>query len=77
MSLFDEVFVLEVDEVTLVARLDARPDDEYGARPDEREVVLRVHRTREDLPPGTAIDATRPLPEVVADIERRAGAGQG
>ena len=68
VDLFDEVFVLEVDAATLVGRLDARPDDEYGARPDERALVLRVHATGEDLPAGTTIDATRPLDEVVDEI---------
>jgi hypothetical protein len=33
--------------------------------------VLRVHRTGEDVPAGTPIDATRPLAEVVDEIERR------
>ena len=72
-DLFDEVFVLEVDAATLVTRLDARPDDEYGARPEERELVLRMHRTREDLPVGVPVDATRPMSEVVDEIERLAG----
>lgn len=72
VDLFDEVFVLDVDRQTLLDRLDHRPADEWGARPDERELVLRVHRTGEDVPAGTPIDATRPLGEVVDEIERRA-----
>lgn len=71
LDLFDEVFVLEVDRRTLLERLDRRPDDEWGARPEERHLVLRVHRTGEDVPAGTPIDATRPLAEVVDEIERR------
>lgn len=48
--------------------------DEFGARPEERALVLRVHATREDLPAtGTSIDATRPLAEVVDEILLRAG----
>lgn len=76
VDLFDEVFVLEVDRRTLLQRLDRRPDDEWGARPDERELVLRVHASGDDVPAGTAIDATRPLDAVVDEIVRRSGAGQ-
>lgn len=74
LELFDEVFVLEVDRATLLARLDARPPDEFGATDDERELVLRLHATREDLPTtATSIDATRPLADVVDDLLRRVG----
>ena len=70
VDLLDGVFVLELDRATLVERLDARPADEFGACPDERELVLRLHASREDLPDGVAIDATRPLHAVVDEIER-------
>lgn len=73
VDLFDEVFVLEVDRPTLLDRLHRRPDDEWGARPEERALVLRAHASREDLPEGVAVDATRPVDEVVADVERLAG----
>ena len=72
VDLFDAVFVLEVDRATLVERLAARPDDEFGATPEERALVLRLHASREDLPDGTPLDATRPLADVVDDIERLA-----
>jgi len=72
VDLFDEVFVLEVDRATLAARLDERPADEFGAHPEERELVLRLHRTQEDVPDGTPVDATRAVTEVVDDILRRA-----
>ena len=42
----------------------------HGARPEERPLVLRVHGTREDLPDGVPVDATRPLAQVVDEIER-------
>lgn len=72
LGLLDGVFVLEVDVDTLDRRLDARPADEFGQVPAERALVLRVHRTREDLPAGgVSIDATRPVAEVVDDILRR------
>lgn len=72
LELFDGVFVLEVDVDTLNRRLDDRPSDEFGRVPEERALVLRVHRTREDLPAGgVSIDATRPVTEVVDEILRR------
>jgi hypothetical protein len=76
VDLFDEVLVLEVDRSTLEERLDQRPADEWGSAPDERALVLRLHQTGEDVPDGTAVDATRPLEVVVDEIVRLAGAGQ-
>lgn len=71
---FDGVFVLELDVATLNKRLDSREDDDWGQSPDERALILRLHRTREDLPPhGVSIDATRSLEEVVDEILRRSG----
>jgi len=74
IHLFDGVFVLAVDSRTLLRRLDERQDDEFGARPAERELVVGLHRTREDTPTGTLIDATRPLSQVVDEILRLARA---
>jgi dephospho-CoA kinase len=71
IDLFDEVFVLEVDLETLHRRLDQRPPDEFGSTPSERELVLRLHRSKEDIPAtGVVIDATRPLNDVVDGILR-------
>ncbi len=73
LDLFDEVFVLEVDLETLLRRLARRGDGEWGGRPAERELVVRLHRTGEDVPAaGVPIDATRPLAEVVDEILRLA-----
>jgi hypothetical protein len=74
--LFEDVFVLAVDDSTLLRRLEERPADEFGARPAERELVVRLHRTREDTPTGTLIDATRPLSQVVDEILRLAKADE-
>jgi hypothetical protein len=75
VDLFDAVFVLDVDVVTLNRRLDRRPEDEFGARQSERDLILRLHRTREGVPTGGAvIDATAPLDHVVDEIIRRAKA---
>ena len=70
VDLFDAVFVLQVDAGTLIRRLDARKQDEWGARPAERELVIRLHRTQEDVPDGIRIDATAPVEQVVDEILR-------
>ena len=70
VDLLDGVLVLELDAATLAERLDARPADEFGSSPEERALVLRLHASREDLPAGIAVDATRPLAEVADEIER-------
>ena len=70
VDLFDAVLVLEVDAETLHRRLDQRPDGEWGARPSERELVERLHRSGGSIPSGTAIDATLPLARVVDEILR-------
>jgi hypothetical protein len=71
IELFDGVFVLDVDADTLSRRLDRRPSDEPGSKPAERELILRLHHTKEDIPRnGTTIDATAPLPNVVDEILR-------
>ena len=73
LGLFDEVFVLTVDQATLRRRLDERPEDEWAGkgRSDERALVERLHATGSDTPPGTVIDATQPLTTVVEEILRR------
>ena len=74
IALFDGVFVLEVDLDTLNRRLDERvaldPTD-WGAKPTERELIARLHQTKEDIPKnGMIIDATAPLARVVDEILR-------
>ncbi|MGN6442895.1 MAG: nucleoside kinase [Arthrobacter sp.] len=72
IDLFDGVFVLEVDLDTLKRRLDQRPEDEWGGRRTERDLIEHLYQTREEIPPdGIAIDATAPLARVVDDILRR------
>lgn len=73
LDLFDGVFILEVDVATLNRRLDERTD-EWGHDLEERELVWRLHRTGEDLPPeGIRIDATAPVTRVVDDILAQVG----
>lgn len=74
IDLFDRVFVLDVDRDTLIRRLDARPQAEWGGRPAERRLILRLHATQEDIPAaGVRIDATAPLERVVDDILAHCG----
>jgi adenylate kinase family enzyme len=69
IDLFDEVFVLNVDLDTLNHRLAGRPGDEFGGKPSERELIRRLHATKEDTPKGgVAIDATAPIERVVDEI---------
>jgi hypothetical protein len=74
IDLFDGVFVLEVDLDTLNRRLDQRPDSEWGGgRPTDRELIVRWHRTKADVPTtGIPIDATASLGQVVDEIVRQA-----
>ena len=76
IELFDGVFVLEVDLDTMNRRIDERvaldPTD-WGGKPEERELAVRLHQTKEDIPKnGIIIDATRPLEQVVDEILRNA-----
>ncbi len=69
IDLFDGVFVLEVDLDTLNRRLDERSDSEWGGKPTERELIARLHQTKEDIPRnGISIDATAPITHVVDKI---------
>ena len=73
IDLFDGVFVLEVDLDTLDRRLDQRTASEWGGgRPPERELITRLHETKEDVPEnGIPIDATAPIAGVVDEILSR------
>jgi len=69
IDLFDEIFILDVDAKTLSERLHSRPDDDWGKRKSERELILRLHATKEDIPSsGIVIDATQPLISIVDEI---------
>lgn len=72
INLFDGVFVLEIDLDTLNRRLDERPEDEWGGKKTERELIVRLHQTKEDIPKiGSIIDATAPIEYVVDEIVRK------
>jgi adenylate kinase family enzyme len=76
IDLFDGVFILDVDLDTMNRRIDERvaldPTD-WGGKPEERELAVRLHQTKEHIPKtGIVIDATRPLAHVVDEILTRA-----
>ncbi len=72
IDLFDEVFVLDVDLDTLNQRLAGRAEDEFGGRPSERALIVRLRATKEDIPNGgIVIDATAPIERVVDEILAR------
>ena len=65
---FDKVFILDIDIKTLNQRLDLRKD-EWGSKPSERELILKLYHSKEDLPKeGIIIDATQPVDEVADKI---------
>ncbi|WP_429924722.1 AAA family ATPase [Agrobacterium vitis] len=69
IELFDGVFVLDVDQHTLKGRLASRPEDEFGGKQAERDLIMRLHATGEDIPVNaTIIDATVPVEAVVEAI---------
>ncbi len=68
---FIQVFLLEIDEPTMLARLDARQDNEWGRAGDSREYIRRlrpVYQDRLRAFGAIAIDASQPLDQVVDAI---------
>jgi gluconate kinase len=75
IALFDAVFFLDADSVTLNRRLATRPEDEFGGKPIERELNTLLNATREYVPAGAiVIDSTAPLAQVVEEILAACGA---
>lgn len=75
IDLLDGVFVLEVRDVNeILRRIDervARDPTDWGGKPEEKELITRVHATKEDTPNGVVIDATATLAQVVDEILRK------
>lgn len=72
VDLLDGVFILDVDRETMMKRIDERvavdPTD-FGATQEERDLILRLYETKQDIPKiGNIIDATQPLGKVVDEI---------
>jgi len=74
LDLLDGVVVLDVDLDTALRRIEERvrvdPTD-FGARPEERAEVVRMHRAPGTVPDGWVVDASPPVGEVVDEILRR------
>jgi broad-specificity NMP kinase len=68
LDIFDKVIVLDVDTETLKQRLAGRAADDWGGNDEEKEMILRLHATKEDIPKGMIIDTARPLDDVVDAI---------
>lgn len=74
IDLFDAAFILDLDARTLQQRLVARPPDEFGGKPAERDFLLRRHASGIDRTgSGFIIDATQPVDDVVDAILARCG----
>jgi hypothetical protein len=78
IDVFDEVFVLEADLNTLKRRVRGRGEDEFGGKPEQWALLVRVHASKAGLPrDAVTIDSTRPVDRIVDDIlSRCAEAGQ-
>jgi hypothetical protein len=65
---FTQVFLLEIDEPAMLARLDARQDDEWGRAGDSREYIRRLRPGYQDrlrASGAVAVDARQPVDQVV------------
>ena len=68
---FAQVFLLEIDEPTMLARLDTRQDNEWGRAGDSREYIRRLRPGYQDRLRAFGailIDARQPLDQVVDAI---------
>jgi hypothetical protein len=71
---FTQVFLLEIDEPTMLARLDTRQDNEWGRAGDSREYTRRLlpgYQDRLRAFGAIPIDARQPLDQVVDAILSR------
>jgi broad-specificity NMP kinase len=70
-DLFDQVFMLHVDEASLKHRIATRKDNDYGKNEYELTKILEKYRNsfhKYDLPKVIVIDASQPLMQVVQTI---------
>jgi adenylate kinase family enzyme len=71
---FTHVFLLEIDEPTMLARVDARPDNDWGRIGDTREYLRRFlpgNQARLRASGAIPVDARQPLDQVVDAILSR------
>jgi adenylate kinase family enzyme len=72
-DLLEGVFILDVKDVDeIFRRLDervARDPTDFGGKPIEKELVARMHQTKQDIPAeGIFIDSTAPIDKIVDEI---------
>jgi adenylate kinase family enzyme len=75
---FTHVFLLEIDEPTMLARVDAREDNDWGRIGDTREHLRRFlpgYQAQLRASGAIAIDARQPLSRVIDAILSRTLAG--
>jgi len=68
---FTHVFLLEIDEPTMLARVDAREDNDWGRIGDTREHLRRFlpgYQARLRASGAIPIDARQPLDQVIGEI---------
>lgn len=69
---FTKVFDLRIDDDTMRRRLGARTEDDWPLGDEGVELMLELNRRDEGPTGAIAIDATRPLDEVVDEVLRLA-----
>jgi dephospho-CoA kinase len=77
---FDQIVLLSAPADVLLARIDARDNNPYGKRPEERDLILRHLAEVEPILRATAtveIDASAPIATVVEQLEALATARSG
>jgi adenylate kinase family enzyme len=77
---FTHVFLLEIDEPTMLARVDAREDNDWGRIGDTREHLRRFlpgYQAQLRASGAIPIDARQPLSQVIDAILSRRVAGSG
>ena len=72
LSYFTKIFNLRIDDDTMRHRLQERTNNEYGKRPEELELMLRLNRSDERPAGAIDVDATQPLEHVVDELFRLA-----
>lgn len=69
---FTKIFNLRIDDDTMRRRLQERTNNEFGKRPEELELMLRLNQSDEKPAGAIDVDATQPLDQVVDELLRLA-----
>lgn len=73
IALFDKVFVLHCSPETVVARIDARTNNDYGKHEQERRHILewqQMYDTKMVERGAIQLDGDKPLSDIIAHIRR-------